>query len=265
MTTENTALDAAKTCGKGPFGPWASVGLTLGAIFIMFSVQSLLAIPAIMAGVGDTASGESLSAVDFTTEMLNSPLGLLTTVVAMFFSMVILFGIVVALVQLRGGPTLRDYLGAVRVRVGVYARWLLILFAYGLLMQVVWTVFDLPSEDFVMDIVRHTWVLPLIIPVVVIASPIAEESLFRGFLYAAFDRTPAQRLAVIVVSAAVWSGLHAFQYQWYTVLGMFGMGVVFGFARWLSGSLYVAIALHAFWNLASTIIALLIVAGLLDM
>jgi membrane protease YdiL (CAAX protease family) len=81
----------------------------------------------------------------------------------------------------------------------------------------------------------------------IIAAPVFEELFFRGFLLAGFRRTPLGVAGAVVVTSLLWAVIHT-QYDFYYMATIFVMGVVLGLARVQSGSLILAIGLHAFVN-----------------
>jgi membrane protease YdiL (CAAX protease family) len=83
---------------------------------------------------------------------------------------------------------------------------------------------------------------------VVIAAPVAEEILFRGFLQRGWVRSQYGAIPGIVIISAVWAALHFF-YGWILCVDIFVMGLLFGWVRWWSGSTIPTILMHAFYNL----------------
>jgi hypothetical protein len=82
---------------------------------------------------------------------------------------------------------------------------------------------------------------------VVVATPIGEESLFRGFLFRGWLTGPRDAWPVIIVTAALWAVIHV-QYDWYVIAQVFGFGVMLGWLRWASGSTLLTMLLHAVIN-----------------
>lgn len=108
-----------------------------------------------------------------------------------------------------------------------------------------------PGSDvkFMMDIVsaaRAANAIPLMIAAVVLAAPVGEELVFRGFLYRTLELRFGSTTA-IVVTALGWAILHI-QYSLVGVVAIFAGGSFFGAIRRYSGSLYVTMLLHALWN-----------------
>jgi CAAX protease family protein len=94
---------------------------------------------------------------------------------------------------------------------------------------------------------------------VVVAAPVGEEILFRGFLFRGLVRDRRSALPGIVVIALVWAALHLGQYDVFSVALVGAFGVMLGYVRYLSGSTTLAILLHMLFNLESlgeTVVAL---------
>lgn len=83
----------------------------------------------------------------------------------------------------------------------------------------------------------------------VLVAPFMEELIFRGVLFAFFERLVGLRWAV-VASALLFAALHYFEYEGaWTHLGMIlVVGVVFSLARALTGSLAPSFLLHTAYN-----------------
>jgi len=82
---------------------------------------------------------------------------------------------------------------------------------------------------------------------VVVATPIGEETLFRGFLYRGWLRSPRDAWPVIVITALLWALTHL-QYDWYVTGQVFAMGLLLGWMRWCTGSTVLTMLLHGLIN-----------------
>jgi len=87
---------------------------------------------------------------------------------------------------------------------------------------------------------------------VVVATPIGEETLFRGFLFRGWLRTPRDAWPVIVITSLLWALIHV-QYDWYVTGQVFVFGVLLGWMRWATGSTLLVILLHGVINLEGMI------------
>ncbi|HKD25233.1 MAG TPA: CPBP family glutamic-type intramembrane protease [Xanthobacteraceae bacterium] len=87
---------------------------------------------------------------------------------------------------------------------------------------------------------------------VVVAAPIAEELLFRGFMFRGFVYTQRDAIPSIVLIFLIWSLLHV-QYAWFGIAAIFVFGVLLGLVRWTTGSTTLTILLHMLYNLEALI------------
>ena len=93
--------------------------------------------------------------------------------------------------------------------------------------------------------------LPLLIAVVV-GAPLAEEIMFRGFLFRGWAQTHREVVPAIVVISALWAVMHT-QYDWFGIGQIFVIGLVLGWIRWTSGSTLLVILLHGMVNAWATL------------
>jgi membrane protease YdiL (CAAX protease family) len=82
----------------------------------------------------------------------------------------------------------------------------------------------------------------------IIAAPVAEEMVFRGFLYRGWADRRFGVIPVILVISALFALIHI-QYDWLGMFLVFCSGLLYGWARWRSGSTLLAILLHAANNI----------------
>lgn len=94
--------------------------------------------------------------------------------------------------------------------------------------------------------------LPLMWLTLVVAAPVGEEIMFRGFLYRGWAQTQRAVMPAIVVISAFWAIIHT-QYDWFGISQIFLIGLVLGWARWRSGSTLLTIALHGLINAWATL------------
>ena len=82
---------------------------------------------------------------------------------------------------------------------------------------------------------------------VVVVAPIFEEIVFRGFLFDGLRGTSLGTLGSALLLTSIWTLLHA-QPDPATMVFVFALGLVFSFARIITGSLIVPIGLHGLFN-----------------
>jgi len=80
-----------------------------------------------------------------------------------------------------------------------------------------------------------------------IAFAVAQEAIFRRFLYAQLERFGAA--AAVIVTAALFALFHVPHYGWGVLPIDFAAGLLFGWQRWASGSWTAPAATHVVANL----------------
>jgi uncharacterized protein len=89
--------------------------------------------------------------------------------------------------------------------------------------------------------------LPWLWLTIVVVVPIGEETLFRGFLFRGWHRSPSDAWVAIAVTALLWAVIHV-QYDLYVIAQVFVCGLLFGWFRWVTGSTILTMLLHALVN-----------------
>ena len=88
-----------------------------------------------------------------------------------------------------------------------------------------------------------------------IGAPIAEEFIFRGFVFRGWSATFLGPVGAIALSSALFAVIHQ-QYEWFYIGGIFAIGALFGYLRHRSGSTWLTVIAHAFYNLMAALQAL---------
>jgi len=90
-----------------------------------------------------------------------------------------------------------------------------------------------------------------------VAAPISEELFARGFLYRGWSESFLKPAGAILLSSLAWTVLHI-QYDLFFLGEVFSIGVLFGYLRYRTGSLWLTILLHGLNNLAATLQTILL-------
>lgn len=164
--------------------------------------------------------------------------------------------------RLAGWPVSR-YLGLVRpsgrdVLYGIAAL-ALVLGALEILTHLLGRESVTPFQTESYRVARAAGMLPLMWLAFVVAAPLGEEIVFRGFVF----RGWAAAIGVpgtILLTSLIFAGAHT-QYDWFGTFQTFCMGALFGWLRWRSGSTTLTIVLHMLINFVATVWTALKVAG----
>jgi membrane protease YdiL (CAAX protease family) len=226
-----------------PWGPWATIGWTIVCLLAMAVIQIIVLVIFVVFRLAQ-APGSTLKLDELAHD--GNLFGLAGST-----SLLGAVGLVILLVSVRRSP-IRDYLAlswppARRVIMAIVGQ-LILLTAYDL--SSYW--FDRPITSPVMlDIYRTAW-LPLLMVTILVAAPVGEEILFRGFLYKGIAASRAGPIAAILLSSVVWASLHL-QYDWIEILRIALLGIYLGSVRYQTESVSLTILLHFLTNAVATL------------
>ncbi len=130
-----------------------------------------------------------------------------------------------------------------------YLPWLGLLVVYFLAAAAFNMVMSVEPGEFV-ESIAGTQHLGLLVTMVVLA-PVVEELVFRGYLYKAWRQSLLGRWGTLLLTSVLFALLHAGQYDPILLWQLTVIGLLLGFAREKTGSVYVPIALHSLNNLVS--------------
>jgi uncharacterized protein len=163
--------------------------------------------------------------------------------------------IVLALASRRRGWSITEYLGLVRParRDVVVALSILVVFllGYDALTYLLGRDIVTPFQVDTYRSAQNAGMLPLFWFALVIAAPVAEEIMFRGFLFRGWVRSERMAIPGILIISALFAAIHV-QYDWFGILQVFFIGALLGLTRWKSGSTVLTILMHVLINVWAT-------------
>jgi uncharacterized protein len=109
----------------------------------------------------------------------------------------------------------------------------------------------------VLQSARADGALWLLVIAFCVAAPITEEFFARGFLYRGWSESFLRPAGAIILSSLVWTALHL-QYDWFFLGEVFSIGLLLGYLRYRSGSIWLTVILHGLNNLAAVVQTLLL-------
>jgi uncharacterized protein len=164
--------------------------------------------------------------------------------------------IILALASRRRDWSFTEYLGLVwpAPRDAVVALWILVIFllGYDALTYALGRDIVTPFQVDTYQSARKAGMLPVFWFALVIAAPIAEEIMFRGFLFRGWVTSERMAILGILIISALFAAIHI-QYDWFGILQVFFIGLLFGLVRWRSGSTTLTILMHVLANLWATV------------
>lgn len=241
MTDIEHEIAPSQTPPRTPWGLWA----TLGWVILAFLLSSIAGLIVVLIWRPDAITG---SGADL---LKDGPLISITTVA----SAVVQVGMLALAAKLARWPA-GEYLGLVRptTRPALIAIAVLIVFllGYDALTYLIGRDIVTPFQVDTYRTARDGGTLPLLWLTFVLVAPIAEEIMFRGFLFRGWVRSESNAIPAIVVISLLFAAIHV-QYDWFGILQVFFIGLLLALARWRSGSTFVSIVMHVLANLWATI------------
>jgi hypothetical protein len=222
-----------------PWGFWATLALSIAVSAVVLASELALGI---LLGLVSMVAGQGARVADWMYEQ-----GLIWAL-ATLLSTPFLVGLTVLFAWMRRGLSVREYLAIRSVRKRTLLRWCLGLLAFALFSDLLTWVLGKPIVPEVMLEAYRTSVWPILLWVaVVICAPWGEELFFRGFLFKGWLHSPLGGWGTIFLTSLIWAAIHL-QYDLYGVATIFVGGLLLGYARLRSGSLYPSILMHTLMN-----------------
>jgi len=230
---------------RTPWGLWATLGWV---ILALVSSQTIGAVVLILLRPDAIIAGMD-------TLMKDGVVVALSNVPANVAQVAIL-----GLASRRRGWSISEYLGLVRPATRDVAMALSILVAfllgYDALTYALGRDIVTPFQVDTYRSARDAGMLPLFWFALVIAAPVAEEIMFRGFLFRGWVRSERSAIPGILIISALFAAIHV-QYDWFGILQVFFIGLLLAVVRWRSGSTLLTILMHVLANLWATIEAMI--------
>lgn len=231
-------LDTADTL---PWGPWKSLGMT----FLILIAQIVVSIACTILYIAYSEIVKpDFNTFRFLAKLESNHLFALTT---MAISAPIIMGMVFLFAKLSKYPV-NAYLGLIKPAAKQIGLWLaatlLFLASSGFILELL----GVKDPEFMQSINKdNTYVFILLALLTMSVIPLYEEFVFRGFLYTGLRYSKAGVAGAIIIPSFLWSVIHM-QYEPMIILSIFFQGIVFGIARYKTGSIWVPVAMHSFSN-----------------
>jgi len=221
-----------------PWGLWATLGIS--GLIILANVLC-----GIVTTAGYVATMQKPESIIDPNQLVSN--GTLVTL-SILFSSPVIFGLTFLFASLRRGPTVKEYLGIHEVDWKKIVKWLLILVFFAAASDLLTLLMGRSIiQDFMSNIYSSADSKPLLWTAFVVAAPVSEEIFFRGFLFYGILKSSLGPKGAVVLSSLIWAPLHI-QYDLYGILTVLALGLLFGYARLKTNSIYIPIAMHALMN-----------------
>jgi uncharacterized protein len=238
------------------WGPWTTFGLSLAAEVAYLIVLVLVSVAFVVVSINSNPDSV-FSSIDNVEGFATSIAGILGAFVVV--------GLVVLFIRLRKGMPILGYLGlkgislkTALVSLGVALA--LIAITDGLSYVLGRPIYPQSNVD-----IYRTSVWPVLLwIVIIIIGPISEEIVFRGFLFEGFRKSHMGIVLTIILTSLAWTLLHlGGDYDLYYLSSIFVSGLLMGFMRVKTRSIWSPLLMHSFANLITTIEIAINLNGLL--
>ncbi|HEY9623173.1 MAG TPA: type II CAAX endopeptidase family protein [Crinalium sp.] len=225
-----------------PWGVWATLGFSLVIFGVFLLIQTLVLLAFLAARVAQEPSIDP--------QVLQGSLAFngLVLAIATLASAPVCIALIALFAKLRKQLSLHDYLGLHRPTRRQVLEWCSVAVMCNVGIDLLKSFVDLPIiPPVIVKSYETAFILPLFYLAVVVMAPVFEELFFRGFLYQGFRHSFLKVTGAIAIPSLLWALIHQ-QYDWIDVAGIFIFGIVLGLARHRTGSVYVAVSMHALNN-----------------
>jgi membrane protease YdiL (CAAX protease family) len=243
---------------KRVWGAWATTGFGAVVMGVFIIVQVLVVIIAgfVMTLMRIQPASGTPQVNDITqqiTDLLNANLGLLQSI-ATITSGIIGLGVILLFIKARKRAGIKEYLGLNKISLKT------VLVVSGVVVGLI-VVTDVISRyllrsstggGIVSDIYGTSGWPPLFWIAVVIFAPLFEEAFFRGFLFEGFRQSSLGAPGAIFLTALGWALIHSLQYNIYSILWIFVLGIAMGIVRVRTKSIWSTFIMHALVNIIAT-------------
>lgn len=230
-----------------PWGFWPTVGfsciIAVVYILIIIIVVAAFAVPAII-------MNPDLDIPQFADGLVSNGLFLaISTCVTAPFTI----GLAVLFAKIRKAITIKEYLCLHRTGWKELCKWSLILLLFVGCYDTLTFFLRRPIvPEFMFSAYKSARFIPLLWLVLVLIAPLSEEIFFRGFLFKGIQNSRIGAAGAVIITSLAWSAIHT-QYDAYGIASIFVGGLLLGFARLKSNSIYPPIVMHALQNIIATI------------
>ena len=173
--------------------------------------------------------------------------------ISILLSTIICCALLFAIIKLKKGASIKAYLGLVKVTANQVIRWGGLLIALIVVSDIITIALDRPIVPEFMPALYSSAKYPIVFWLaLVVAAPLFEECLFRGFLLRGYSSSFLRPTGSIIITSVLWAAIHL-QYGLYEIVTIFILGCILGAARLKTGSVLLTIGMHAFSNLVATV------------
>ena len=169
----------------------------------------------------------------------------------------LVIGLTVLFAKIRKNITIKEYLSLNSPGFRQFVKWTLMLLLFIVCSDALTSALKRPIvSDFMVNAYQTVHFTPLLWLGFIVAAPLYEEFFFRGFLFKGIENSRAGPIGAVIITSLAWSALHI-QYDFLIIVSIFAGGLLLGWARIKTNSIYIPIAMHVLQNLLATVVVII--------
>ena len=230
-----------------PWGFWPTIGFSAIIATAFFIIQIIVVIAWTVASL---IQNPKLDIEQFANDLVTN--GLFQ---AVFICTAAPFtiGLTIFFTKIRKGMTIKKYLGFHNPGWTKIVKWCFVVIVFVGIFDTLTFFLDRPViPEYMTSTYQTAYFVPLLWLALIVVGPLAEEIFFRGFLFEGIRHSKAGAAGAILITSLVWSAMHL-QYDIYGITVIFMGGLLLGYVRFKSNSIYPPIAMHVLQNIIATI------------
>jgi beta-phosphoglucomutase len=245
--------------GPRPWGFWATLGLSTVVALALVSAQGIVYVfwMIIAAFSGHNPRREDVENNGMLLSLAICASAPIAVLLSWIFARARSGGAAASLLREPRTPgpvaTTADYLGLRSVKPGALLKWSLMLLGIVVASDALTSALGRPIvPEFMKNAYQTAGFLPLLWLGLIVGAPLAEETLFRGFMFTGFLHSRVGAPGAIILTSLFWSLTHL-QYDAYGIGTIFLSGLFLGLVRLRTGSIYATMFLHGLMNFVATV------------
>ena len=238
---------SAQDESAAPWGFWPTVGFSaiIGVVFLLIQVVIIAAVT-----IAALFRDPKLDIDQFADSLLTN--GLLQIIIICAVAPFTI-GLTVLFAKIRKGITIKQYLCFHNPGWKQILKWCLVVVLFAGCFDTLTFLLNKPVvPEFMVNVYRTAYFRPLLWLAFVIVAPLTEEMFFRGFLFKGIESSKMGPVGAVIITSLAWAAMHT-QYDVYGMVSIFLGGLILGFARVKSNSIYPPIVMHIIQNIIATI------------
>ncbi|MBN2183601.1 MAG: CPBP family intramembrane metalloprotease [Sedimentisphaerales bacterium] len=230
-----------------PWGFWPTIGFSMIITAAFFFVQCIIVI---IWTVGYLIQNQKLEVEQFANNLVKN--GLFQSVFLCAVAPVTI-GLSILFSEIRKGITIKQYLGFRYPGWTKIVKWCLVVIVFAVISDMLIFFSDDPViAEYMTSTYKTAFFLPLFWFAIIIAGPLSEEIFFRGFLFEGIRYSKVGAAGAVIITSLIWSTMHL-QYNIYGIIFIFVGGLLLGYVRIRSNSIYPPIAMHILHNIIASV------------